>query len=231
MPDGEPILGVIGGAGVGAAARLYELITVRVRTQTGALPRLALWNLPLSDALEHAFTSPRPPADALAAVDELLAEAFDRLAGAGASVVVMPCNSLQPAAVREAARRGVPFIDMIEETARAAGERAVLIATEATIAGGFYDGRGVEMIAPGPERQREVGALIKRAVAGELPGAGEMLELVEGARRDGATVVLGCTDLCGLLEPREAARLRVVESLGVLADAAAPALAGAPAAA
>ncbi len=135
MPDGEPILGVIGGAGVGSAARLYELVCARVRAQTGALPPLVLWNLPLTGALERSLM--RGIADA--EIDRMLAEAFDRLLAAGAGVIAMPCNSLQVAAAREAARRGVPFVDMIEVTARAAGERAVLIATEGTIAGGFYE--------------------------------------------------------------------------------------------
>lgn len=117
MPDGVPILGVIGGAGVGAAARLYELVCARMRAQTGALPRLCLWNLPLDDALERSIT--QGVADA--GIDRVLAEAFDRLHAAGAGVIAMPCNSLQVAAAGEAARRGAPFIDMIEVTARAAG--------------------------------------------------------------------------------------------------------------
>jgi len=220
VPDGEPILGVIGGAGVGAAARLYELVCARVRAQTGVLPRLALWNLPLSDALEHSITRATPDAE----VDRLLAEAFDRLLAAGAGVIAMPCNSLAVAAAREAARRGVPFVDMIEATARAAGERAVLIATEGTIAGGFYEGRGVELAAPASELQREVGELIGRALHGPPPDALEMRDLMGRARRPGAALIVGCTDLCGLLDPADVAELDVVESLGVLAGAVADAL-------
>ena len=220
MPDGEPILGVIGGAGVGAAARLYELVCARVRAQTGALPRLALWNLPLSDALEHSITHGVADAE----VDRLLAEALDRLLAAGAGVIAMPCNSLQVAAAREAARRGVPFVDMIEATARAAGEHAVLIATEGTIAGGFYEGRGVKLAVPAPELQREVGELIGRALHGSPPGALEMRDFMARACRPGATVIVGCTDLCGLLNAADAAELDVVESLGVLADTVADVL-------
>ena len=220
MPDGEPILGIIGGAGVGSAARLYELVCARVRAQTGALPRLALWSLPLNDALEHSITRAIPDAG----VDRVLAEAFDRLLAAGAGVIAMPCNSLQVAAAREAARRGVPFVDMIEATARAAGERAVLIATEGTIAGGFYEGRGVELEAPAPELQRELGELIGRTVRGSPPDALEMRDFLARARRPGSALIVGCTDICGLLDPADAAELHVVESLGVLAGAVADAL-------
>ena len=220
MPDGEPILGIIGGAGVGAAARLYELVCARVRARTGALPRLALWSLPLSDALERSIMRAIPDAE----VDRVLAEAFDRLLAAGAGVIAMPCNSLQVAAAGAAARRGVPFVDMIEATARAAGERAVLIATEGTIAGGFYEGRGVELEVPALELQREVGELIGRAMNGSPPDARQMRDFMARARRPGAALVVGCTDICGLLDAADAAELHVVESLGVLAGAVADAL-------
>ena len=220
MPDAEPILGIIGGAGVGAAARLYELVCARVRDRTGALPRLALWNLPLTDSLEHSITRGVPDAE----VDRVLAEAFDRLIAAGADVIAMPCNSLQVAASREAARRGVPFVDMIEATVRVAGERAVLIATEGTITGGFYEGRGIELEAPAPELQRELGEAIGRAARGSPPDARQMRDLMTRARRPGTALVVGCTDICGLLDPADAAELQVVESLGVLAGAVADAL-------
>ena len=220
VPDGEPILGVIGGAGVGSAARLYELVCARVRAQTGALPRLSLWNLPLTGALERSITQGVADAE----VDRVLAEAFDRLLAAGAGVIAMPCNSLQVAAAREAARRGVPFVDMIEATTRAAREHAVLIATEGTIAGGLYEGRGVKLEMPAPELQREVGELIGRAVHGTPPDALEMGDFMARARRPGAALILGCTDLCGIMDASDGAELGVVESLGVLADAVADAL-------
>ncbi len=225
MREGDPIVGVIGGAGVGAAARLYELVGARVRERTGALPRLVLWNLPLSDAIEGGFTAAQPDPRALAAVEEMLAEAFERLLAAGATVVAMPCNTLARAAAREAARHCVPFVDMIEATVRAAGgERAVLISTDATRAGGIYDGFGVEMLTPAPETLHESAALIRRAVSGDLPAPAQMRALVEGAAVPGASVVLGCTDICGLLDPADAERLRVVESLGALAGAVSDAL-------
>ena len=100
-----PVLGIIGGAGVGAAARLYIDVSARVRAATGSLPRIALWNLPLSDAIEHAFTGAQPDAGLVAHVEGLVGEAIDRLRDAGADAIAMPCNSLQRAAAREAAAR------------------------------------------------------------------------------------------------------------------------------
>jgi len=179
VTEGEPVLWIIGGAGVGAAARLYVEVSALVRAATGALQRIAIWNLPLDDAIEHAFTAASPDASMLALVDELIGEAFDRLARAGATVVAMPCNSLQRAAAAEAARRAVPFIDMIAATADAARRlgagSAVLIATDATRAAGVYEGYGLEIVAPPAELHRDTLALIAAAVEGPTPD-GALLE-------------------------------------------------------
>ena len=105
--EGEPVLGIIGGAGVGAAARLYIDVSSLVRSATGGLPRIALWNLPLTDAIEQAFTAASPAAQTRALVEGLIAEAFDRLGEAGATVIAMPCNSLQRSAAPRPRRSGV----------------------------------------------------------------------------------------------------------------------------
>ena len=220
-PSG-PILGIIGGAGVGAAARLYIDVAAGVRAATGSLPRIALWNVPFGDSLEHAFTSAAPDPELIEIAERLVAEAIDRLLAAGAAAIAMPCNSLQQAASREAERRGIPFIDMIAATmdaARASGNRsAVLIATETTRAAGFYEGYDMPIVAPPSALRQETSSLIARAVGGPLPGAAEMRSLVERARIPGASVVLGCTDICGLLEADAVAELAVVESLGCLVE-------------
>ena len=140
----------------------------------------------------------------------------------------MPCNSLQRVAARESERAGLPFVDMIDatvEAVRTLGYReAVLLATATTYAAGHYDGHGVEMTPPAPDQRAELAALIGRLGTGPPPTAPELLELIERARRPGACVVLGCTDICGLIDPDTASAAAVVESLACLADAATEAL-------
>jgi len=223
-------LGIIGGAGVGAAARLYSDVSFASRAQTGALPRVLLWNIPFDDEIERGFTSSTPDPAAMAAAEALVAEAVDRLSDGGASVIAMPCNSLQRVAAQASARAGIPFIDMIASTAdsaRAQGSSsAVLLATDATLAAGFYDGHGIEMLAPPPPLQAELKAIIGAAVA----GAGEphsLASLVERARRPQTPIVLGCTDICGMIDVDHA----VVESLGCLTARCVDVLSGAEVAA
>jgi aspartate racemase len=225
-PGNEAVLGIIGGAGVGAAARLYIDVTARVRAATGSLPSIALWNLPLSDEIERSFIG-GGDADGAIAAERLVAESVERLLAAGATVIAMPCNSLQSSAARESRRRGVPFIDMIAATldaVRASGRgSAVLLATEATYAAGFYEDHDVEIIAPPPGLRDELAELIMRGVEGRL-SAGELRDLVQRAHRPEASIVLGCTDICGLLDGEAAIDANVVESLACLTDRCADSL-------
>jgi aspartate/glutamate racemase len=144
----------------------------------------------------------------------------------------MACNSLSRAAALEAARHAVPFVDMIAATTdavRASGaDAAVLIATPATYAARIYDGHGVEMMIPPDALRREAAELIARTVEGPPATAEELRALVDRTRQPGAAVVLGCTDICGMLEGSAG---EVVESLDCLAAACAQRLcagAGAP---
>jgi aspartate racemase len=228
----DQTLGIIGGAGVGAAAQLYVDVAARFRSASARLPQIALWNVPLSDELERSFLGGGADTSAVAAAEALVARAVDRLADAGATVIAMPCNSLQRVAARESERAGLPFVDMIDatvEAVRALGYReAVLLATATTYAAGHYDGRGVEMTPPTPDQRAELAALIGRLATGPPPTAPELLELIERVRRPGACVVIGCTDICGLIDADTASAAAVVESLACLAGAATEAL-GAPA--
>ncbi len=62
----EPTLGIIGGAGVGAAAQLYIDVSARLSCRyRQVLPQIALWNLPMSDRKPSVpswaeRTAPRP---------------------------------------------------------------------------------------------------------------------------------------------------------------------------
>jgi aspartate racemase len=226
MDESAKILGIIGGAGVGAAAQLYAEVCARYRAAAAALPQIAIWNLPLSDELERSFLGAGADPAAIAAAEALVAQGAQRLADAGASVIAMPCNALQRVAARESERVGLPFIDMVAATVEAAaalGHReAVLLATSTTYAFGHYDGYGVDMVEPSAAERSELASLIARLAEGPAPSATELLELIDRVRRPHAAVVLGCTDICGLVAAADAPD--VVESLGCLADACVQAL-------
>jgi aspartate racemase len=227
--EGET-LGIIGGAGVGASARLYTDVAARYRVIRGHLPRIVLWNAPFSDALEHAFVGGEPDGEEAAAAELLVAQAVERLLDAGATVIAMPCNSLQRAAAREAARRGAPFIDMIAATldgvSGSGHGSAVLLSTEATRAARIYEGRGVEILTPPAQLREELAALIGRVVEGSTPGGAELQSLVARATRPSAGVVIGCTDICGLLDSGRGSAAGVVDSLACLATSCVEVLTG-----
>ncbi|HZL55285.1 MAG TPA: aspartate/glutamate racemase family protein [Solirubrobacteraceae bacterium] len=233
MGENDRTLGIIGGAGVGAAAELYIDVCARFRAATATLPQIAIWNLPLSDELERSFLGSGADPAAVAQAEALVAESVDRLAAAGATVIAMPCNALARVGARESERAGLPFVDMIAATVEAVAalghDEATLLATATTYAAGNYDGHGVEMIEPAPQQRAELAGLIARLGEGPQPTGAELLGLIERVRRPGTAVVIGCTDICGLIDPGAAgAGGPVVDSLACLAERCAQAL-GAPA--
>ena len=129
-----------------------------------------------------------------------------RLQAMGADVLIMPCNTAHYFYGRVIPVVEIPFLHMIEETAKEIkreGFRKVgLLATDGTCQSGVYktvfDAHGIEMYAPSPEKQKSVMDVIYKGVkAGnrsiDLTGFyGAMEELFcEGAE----TLVLGCTEL------------------------------------
>jgi aspartate racemase len=221
-PTDERILGIIGGAGVGAAARLYADVAAHFRASAGHLPRIALWNAPFSDALEHAFVGGAAGGEEVQAAEDLVAEAVERLLAVGVTAIAMPCNSLHGAAADACALRGAPFVDMIAATLDATRDRgydsALLFATAATYAAGLYEGHGIQIVIPSAEIRAQLGAVIVSVVEAPHPDAPDaLLALIEAARLPGTAVVLGCTDICGLLSPEVATAANVIESLGALA--------------
>jgi aspartate racemase len=222
-------LGIVGGAGVGASARLYEDVAVRVRRRSGQFPSIVIWSAPFGDALEAPFLAGDPDKDDIRAVVELVSEGVQRLVEAGATSVAMPCNTLQGVAETACMRVGVPFVDMIEatlEAVRVAGwTHAVLLATEATYALGAYE-RGDIVLAPpvGKDERTRVALAIEAAIAGGAPAEAKLRALVNRVRVPGGGVVLGCTDLCGRLGPEDG----VIDSLACLAGACTAHLLGAP---
>jgi aspartate racemase len=209
------VLGIIGGAGVGAAARLYEDVSAAYRHAHGGLPAIALWNLPFTDAIEQAFVAAQADEAAIREAEGLVGEAVDRLGAAGATVIAMPCNALQRVAAREADRAGIPFIHMIEAAIADVRDRgadaAVLLATPTTYATGIYEGYGVELEVPAAEVRAELGPLIAQAVEGTPLAPSDLERVVAHARKPPLPVIIGCTDVCGVISAPD-----VIDSLGSL---------------
>lgn len=141
-----------------------------------------------------------------------LPELLDRLAfllGAGARLIVMPCNTAHHwhAELAEASRP-VPFLHIADTAADELARRGVsgpvgLLATEGTVRSGFYQkrlaARSFGCILPAAEVMRAVVLPgIAHVKANRLAEAASLFrEAITQLERDGGakTVILGCTEI------------------------------------
>ena len=194
-------VGIIGGMGPAATCDLMEKIIALTRADRDQdhLHLIADVDTDIPDrtaAILHGGPDPTP---------ELIASAR-RLVGAGAELLVMPCNTAHYYYDALTQAVPVPVLHMPREAAaalRTAGVRTVgLLATDGTVAAGVYEKAlaqaGVRTLCPSPAMQRQVMRLIYQGVKGRavplesIPVGDVLAELREqGAER----FLLACTEL------------------------------------
>jgi aspartate racemase len=229
VPFRTEVLGVVGGLGHAATARLYMSVARQLAaTGSRSHPRIVIESVPLEREVESAFIRGTVTARERQIMREHLARAVERLVASGVTCVAVACNTLQGDVAALTARANVPFIDMLGATARTVAERgcrsALLLATGSTYRSGSYERAmadwGLAIVVPEPSECAMIAECIMRLV-GDVESAvvpvavrRAMSELVDRYVPPADAVILGCTDLSPL-----AGRLRgvVVDSLDALA--------------
>jgi aspartate racemase len=147
-------------------------------------------------------------------------DAARRLAGiaanlekAGADYVLICTNTMHKVAAEVASAVSVPLIDIIDETAvalKASGcRRPLLLATRYTMEDGFYHAQmadhGVEVVTADQQDRDRIHAIIFDELCkgrAEESSRAEMLAIIEKMKSSGAdSIILGCTEICLLLDP------------------------------
>ncbi len=222
------ILGIFGGMGPEATANMYQLIVKLT---------------PATKDQEHVptliFSFPQVPdrTTAILANDPSivpwLVEGVTRLERAGASFIIIPCNTAHYYHDRMQAAVDIPILHMIREAARAVAARypqcrqVGLLATSGTIQTGLYEKEFAALrrrtIVPDDAVETDYVmkaiALIKAGDTGResgnlLAAAGDHL-----VARGAEVLVLGCTEI-PLAFNTERAKVPVVNATRVLAEAA-----------
>ncbi|KQT64468.1 MULTISPECIES: aspartate/glutamate racemase family protein [unclassified Aureimonas] len=221
-------IGLIGGMSWESTAVYYRRLNESARAARGGLAsaRVLLHSLDFSDvvALQKAGRWD------LAA--EMLAASARGLEAAGADCVLICTNTMHLVADAVASSIEVPLIDVVAETGReivgAGLRRPLLLATRYTMEHGFYADRmerlaGLRPIVPEAEDRAEVHRIIfEELCVGRVEERSHraMLSIVERGRAAGAdSVILGCTEICLLLDP-DALVLPGFDSTRIHADAA-----------
>lgn len=229
-PEVRPriILGIFGGMGPEATANMYQLIvklTPAGRDQEH-IPTL-IYSFPQVPDRTTAIQSGD------LSIVPYLTEGVTRLQAAGASFIIIPCNTAHYYHERMQAAVDIPILHMIRETVRhVVGHypecrRIGLLATSGTIRSGLYEkefaASGRQTIVPDESVETDyVMKAIARIKAGDTGKESEDLLAAAGAHLEakGAQVlVLGCTEIPLAFNPGRA-KVPVVNATRVLAEAA-----------
>jgi aspartate racemase len=216
----KKILGVLGGMGPAAGARLISLITeFTAAEQEQEHIEIMLHSLPsIPDRTDFILgKSPRSPLPKMKSAILALFEA-------GAEIIAVPCNTAEYFHSELQAQCPVPILRTAYESAKFAASRRVkklgIIATEGTVYSEIYQNHlrllGVDFCIPEKTMQSEITSLIYSGIKKSLPVETDILQSFENElRKKGCdAAVLGCTEL-SLLPLKDKGFF--IDSLSVLA--------------
>jgi len=203
------MIGLIGGMSFESSVVYYRLINEAVRDTLGGLAsaEIVMRSVDFSQIVAY------QKAGRWDLAEKVLGDAAAALERAGADCVLICTNTMHLIADAVAARISVPLIHIVDATAtaiKAAGfKRPLLLATRYTMEHGFYTDRmralGLQPMVPSSEDRGTVhNVIFDELCAGHVKPASRAayLEIIEKAKSEGADcVILGCTEICLLLDP------------------------------
>jgi aspartate racemase len=202
-------IGLIGGMSWESTAVYYRLINTLVRERLGGLRSAEI----LMRSIDFERVVALQKAGDWDGAGTLLADVAAGLVRGGADSVLICTNTMHLVAPQVAARPGVRLIHVIDETAtaiRAAGcRRPLLLATAYTMEHGFYAermaGNGVQTLVPdAADRATVHGVIFDELCRGIIraESRAQFMAVIARGRAAGAdSVILGCTEICLLLDP------------------------------
>jgi aspartate racemase len=208
-PAAMKTIGILGGMSNAATVEYYRLINAAVNARLGG------WDIAETIIVGVNFGEIERfiRNDSWDAAEAYLSDKADRLIRAGADLIICMSNTMHRVVAPIMAKRDVPFIHIVDPTARAinrAGLRRVaLFGTKPTMAADFLPARyrdkfGVEIVAPSEDEQIEIDRIIfDELVRGKIlaPSKARYLAIADRMRADGAqALILGCTEIFLLMQ-------------------------------
>lgn len=196
-------IGLLGGIGWASTLEYYRLLNEMLAARIGPAhsARILLVSIDQADFVAHAA---QPDSRA---IEQFLVTQGQRLQGMGADFFLLCANGAHRFAPAVVPRIGLPFISIVEETAKKvqqAGMRKVgLLGVRQTMAGRFYhdalEQRGIATVTPDAADQAILHDIIyTELVQNILTQASRkvFLGIIEQLRLQGVQgVILGCTEI------------------------------------
>ena len=202
-------IGLIGGMSFESTTVYYNLLNTMVRDRLGGLASAEI----LLHSVNFADIVALQQSGRWDEAGRQLASIASNLEKAGADCVLICTNTMHKVADQVRAAMSVPLIDIIDQTATALTalgcKRPLLLATRYTMEDGFYHAQmarhGIEVtVAEKTARDRIHSIIFDELCKGKVldDSRAEMLAIIDAARSTGAdSIILGCTEICLLLDP------------------------------
>lgn len=228
-------LGIVGGLGPMATARLYLDICQRVHAASSVTPAIMIASVRMPRAIEESFIAAVPCAESKRMLRAGIRAAVEHLAAAGANAVCAACNTVQPLFITEAVRSGVTAIGMADAAMAAAQQggyhSALVLASASTrrldVYGPAASARGISLAYPDALEQETIARAILSSTHHQATSEVTQALACVCRRYERAVncILLGCTDLSQVKDQPLAER-PVIDSLTELGIAAAAFLRG-----
>lgn len=221
------LIGLVGGMSFESTAIYYKLINELVRERLGGLSSAEL----LLHSVNFAEIVAMQKAGRWDLATAALARSARSLQEAGAGCILICTNTMHLVADDVQSSINIPLINIIDETAKTLAadnlRRPLLLATRYTMEHGFYTERmrrsGIEVMTPDADGRQDMHDIIfNELCAGIVRDSSRQraLEMIRQAEAQGAdSVILGCTEICLLLDP-SALPLPTVDSTTIHARSA-----------
>lgn len=206
------VLGILGGMSWESTAHLYKLLNQDVAARLGGLHSANL----LLRSVDFAAIEVLQRAGYWTAAAQLLGHAGSGLRAAGAQGLMMATNTMHKVADQIERLSGLPLIHIVDATAAALKEAGVsqagLLATRYTMEEDFYIGRmrdrhGITLLTPDPPGRDEVHRIIYEELClGRIHARSHDFyrqQVLALAAQGAQAVILGCTEICLLLDPAD----------------------------
>jgi len=196
-------IGILGGMGPLATADLFRKIVTMTKAGCDN-DHIRIYiddNAQIPDRTAAILSGGKDPAP-------VMADSLRKLVACGADCIIMPCNTAHYFLPRLQEMTEVPFLSMLEATAKAcakdfAGKTAAILATKGTLATGLYEqalqAEGVAYLVPDAEEQdalmRVIYDGVKADAAPESYRADMEMVLDRLTAKGADYFILGCTEL------------------------------------
>ena len=204
-------IGLIGGIGWASTLEYYRLLNEMLVARIGPAhsARIMLVSIDQADFVAHAAQADSH------AIEQFLVKEGQRLQGMGADFFLLCANGAHRFAPAVVPRIGLPFISIVEETAKRVQQSGVrkvgLLGVKQTMAGRFYHDAlerfGIATVTPDAADQEVIHDIIYTELVQNIvtdASRNIFLGIIEKLRLQGAQgVILGCTEIPLLVNPGE----------------------------